>query len=307
MSYKRKEKASRIIITIILLLTISISIAFIYLYNGGYSRIPASLKNAENSQRLNVLYDKQYKIKDRIKYYIDDDKDNIGLIYKDLTTGETIKFNSDKDFLAASTYKVGLNIYGYELAKSNKVSLNDMVPYKESHFEEGAGTLQYKEDLETEELQNLLDLSISHSDNIASNMISDYLGGKEKVREGLNEQFDTNMPIDENIISPNDELKMLEYIYNNSEDESMKHLSDVMKNTIYNSRINRYLPEGITAHKVGTYDTSIHDVGIIYDKNPYILIVYTENLVEDVTVDCTKGEDMIATLSKAIYEYHINK
>lgn len=300
-------KKRMVFVGVLSLIVLFISIIGLYFYNGGYDRIPKSAYKNQQETKNEILLNENYSIKDRIKFYLDKDIDNVSIIYKDLNTNETIKINQNEEFLAASTYKVGLNLYAYDLVKKGNINLTDKVPYKKDHYEEGAGTLQFKEDLIEEELQYLLDLSISHSDNIASNMISDYLGGKETVRAALNDIYKTNMPIDENIISPKDELKILEYVYKNSNDENIRHLSEVMKNTIYNSRLNRYLHEGITAHKVGTYDTSIHDVGIIYDDNPYILIIYTKDLVEDVTVDCTNGETVIADISKAIYQYHKNK
>ena len=32
--------------------------------------------------------------------------------------------------------------------------------------------------------------------------------------------------------------------------------------------MDKYLPEGLSAHKIGTYDSYVHDVGIILDNNP---------------------------------------
>lgn len=64
--------------------------------------------------------------------------------------------------------------------------------------------------------------------------------------------------------------------------------------TEFCDRLDKYIPSNIVAHKVGTMDNNIHDVGIILGKEPYIIEIYTKDLQD--------AEEKIAQISKAIYE-----
>ncbi|MNI82273.1 hypothetical protein D3C73_1389670 [compost metagenome] len=72
-----------------------------------------------------------------------------------------------------------------------------------------------------------------------------------------------------------------------------------MKNTEFHDRIDKYLPYDIVAHKIGSYDSYINDVGIIFADKPYILVIYTNEL--------TDATEKIATLSKIIYNAQLQK
>ena len=248
------------------------------------------------TERLDMLYDNNYSLEDRIKIYLADDLDNIGLIYYNFENNNTININEDKKFIAASTYKVGLNLYAYYLNSIGKLDLDQYIEYLPEDYEEGTGILQDQYYIGSYKIQDLLDLSIIYSDNIATNMVGRYLGGHEAVRKNLYNLLKIDFPPEENIITPEIECKILKYIYEFSYYPNFSHMLSVLTHSEYNDRLTKYIDSDIVAHKIGTYDTYIHDVGIVFNNSPYIIILYTHD-IED-------AEEKIANISNAIYQYN---
>ena len=246
------------------------------------------------NERLNFLFNNSYSLKDRIEVFLSTDIHNVGLIYYNLKSNEEISINSDSIFTAASTYKVGLNLLTYYLASIGEINLDDEISYIYDDYEEGTGVLYLQDYIGTYTIQELLDLSIIYSDNIATNMVGRYLGGHTAVRSALYDLLDIEFITSENLITPNIELKILQYIYNNRYLSGFSHLINTLTQTDFSDRLDKYIPSNIVAHKVGTIDTNIHDVGIILTDEPYILEIYTYDLHD--------AEEKIAQISKAIYE-----
>lgn len=244
--------------------------------------------------RLAFLFDTNFSLADRIDIFLGEDKNNFGLIYYDLSSNEEININGDLEFSAASTYKLGLNVLFYYLASQGEINLNEYISYTSSDYEEGTGILYTTGSLGSYTIQDLLDYSIIYSDNIATNMLGRYLGGHSNVRQQLYELLDIDFNSKGNYITANIELSILKYLYSNRNEINFSHLIETLKNTEFHDRLDKYIPEKIVAHKIGTYDSYVHDTGIIFDDNPYILIIYTHAVAD--------AEEKIAQISKAIYE-----
>ncbi|GAA0079299.1 hypothetical protein UT300005_36780 [Clostridium sp. CTA-5] len=254
--------------------------------------------NLTKKEKLYILNNNKYNLEDRISLYLGTDKENFGFIYYDLNSDKYIKFNENDTFLAASTYKVSLNLLAYEEAKQNKDLLNTVINYEDRYYEEGTGVLQDLDNIPAMKIQELLDLSIINSDNIATNMVGDYFGGHDKVRKKVWNIFNIPLSTSDNFTTPEAELKILKHIYDNKSDPNYAHLIKVLQSTDTHTRLDKYIPQEIVAHKIGSSNEYIHDIGIITCENPYILIVYTKGL-DDV-------EEKIGQVSKAVYNYQIN-
>ena len=97
--------------------------------------------------------------------------------------------------------------------------------------------------------------------------------------------------------------------------EHYKMLIDYMTETKFHDRLDKYIDYDKVAHKIGNYYRYYHDAGIIYGKDPYILVVLTKDIGElsDEPYN-NEGEDerfvldwgeeaceIIAQISKEIY------
>lgn len=230
--------------------------------------------------------------KDSILSLIGEDLDNVGLIFYDLESDSSYKLNESKVFTAASTYKVLLNIVTIEKINLGEISLSDIIYYSDIYYEEGTGIIQ-EEFLEYYDIEALLEYSIVYSDNIASNMLIEYLGGFGEFRRLSNEILGTSLTLYENTMTSEDMLLALKYIYSNRDKPNYNTLLDNLKNTIFHNRLDKYIPNDIVAHKIGSNDSFIHDAGIIFTDEPYILIIYTDGV--------PYSEELIAQISKVIY------
>lgn len=256
-----------------------------------------SYSSLNYDERITFLNNNDYSLEDRIKVFLGDDIENFSLVYYNLLTNEIVNINESKEFLAASTYKIGLNLLVYNLASTGEIDLTDTITYESSDYEDGTGLLCTEPTIGTYTIQELLDLSIQYSDNIATNMLGRYLGGHALVRKNLYELLNIDYPYEENTITADIESQILMYIYNHRDSENYSHLIDTLTKTEFHERLDKYIPQDIVAHKIGSNESYIHDVGIILSDSPYILAIYTNNL--------TDAEEKIAQISKAIY-YNYN-
>ena len=97
---------------------------------------------------------------------------------------------------------------------------------------------------------------------------------------------------------------ILEQVYTKKDtDEHMTHFNKALLDNIWNSRI----PTGINfkypvAHKTGTASSHgvYNDAGIVYCKNPYVLVVFTRGETK------TAGEGFIREVAKEVTNYMDN-
>lgn len=241
-------------------------------------------------------------LENKIKKYIGSSISRVGFVYYDLTTGEEISINSNKICVAASTYKVGMNMIAYDWVRSGKLSLSEELKYNSSYFEAGTGILQNEMDTTLKNpvnVQKLLDYSIIYSDNIATKMIQARLGGGQAVRQAVCDVTGINITTSQNVITPEIELRLLKMLYENRQDKYNSHLITIMKQTIFHDRIDKYIPKSLTAHKIGNYGTYVNDVGIVFTDKPYIFIMYVDGLSD--------SAEKIAHISKMVYDYQLKK
>lgn len=246
-----------------------------------------------DEEKLIFLNMSDYSIEDRIKVYLNEDINNVGLIYYDIESKDKISINSDKEFIAASTYKLTLCLLVNHLATIGELDLNEIIEFTEEDYVDGTGILYYLDTIGSYSIQELLDLSIIYSDNIATDMLSRRLGGKENVRAEVYKLLNIDYPSVENIITPDVEFEILNYIYKNKDNVYFANTIETLTQTDFNDRLDKYIPHELVAHKIGNYFEYVHDVGFIFDNSPHMLIIYTHD-IED-------AEEKIAQISKALF------
>lgn len=236
------------------------------------------------------------ELEKKIKEYISDQNDKLGLVYYDINSGCSIKINENKDFKAASTVKVPINMYMYDLINGGKLKLTDTVKYEESDYEDGAGELTQEDLQEPISLQKLSDYSLIYSDNIATKMLIKEIGYDEHY-SFIESIVGHDIAHEGNDTTAMDSSKILERLYNNPEKNPYyEAMIKTLKNTAYHDRIDKYIPQEICAHKIGDYESYVNDEAVVYDENPYILVIFTNEI--------KNADEFIANLSKLIYDEH---
>ena len=260
--------------------------------------IDEDIENEEIDVELdNPLYNKDIDIMERVSNYLGDDKYGTSFIYYNLETEETLAFNEDLYMNAASIYKVGLSLVAYNMVESGEITLDDLVYYSPWQYQGGTGILQYDLSFGALPLETLIEYSIKYSDNIAATMVYSYIGGWNNFKWRLFELLGIDYGDYNNVTSARIELEVLKYIYENRNNLNYDTLIDYLKNTDFHDRLDKYLPQDIVAHKIGSDEGYTHDIGIVFTEEPYIIIMMTDNVYN--------GPDKIADISKAMYLYNI--
>ena len=188
--------------------------------------------------------------------------DNFSLSYYNTVTGETYFFNETKMMDAASTYKLPLNMYYYELQARGEVSGSD-------YF---GGTT----------LNNCHMQSIVWSNNELSQVLRRNLGSYDTYKH-LMRQY-TTMPESEvdpvfytrNRYCTRMMLEILQYLYDRQTE--FAELIGYMKEAMPGAYFKKYIDDCEIAHKYGSNQGAENDVGIFYTEQPFLLAVYTQNV-----------------------------
>ncbi len=288
-----------------------LSACFVLVLGGRYFLTSAKSFNVEEDIKKSQFQ----QLKESIEYYVKDYSGNISVYIKDLKTGQTVAINEEHKIPAASIIKIPIMAAVYHLQNEEKDLLEKSLVYEKRHRCAGSGKLKFFPCKTKFQISNLIELMITESDNIATNIITEYIG-----LDKLNQIFvselnlkNTNMQryiMDlklrdkgiENYTSAKDIGIMLERIYNRkliSQTASEEMLEILMKQKI-SDRIPKYLPkEIVVAHKTGLMRDSCHDAGIVFtSKGDFIVVVLTEQ------INITLAKNVIAEIAYKTYSVY---
>lgn len=226
-----------------------------------------------------------------------------GIYFKELTSGATWSLDGDRAFPAASTVKVPIALYVYELVKTGELRWSDRLRYERSlDFAEGAGVLQHDGiDGQTYSLRVLTNLLITVSDNVAWRMLTRHLG-QENIAAYMRRLGGTTVfPEGRNLSTARDMGIYMEAVWNFARrhpDEGERLLDD-LSHTIWHVGLPGRLPAEVrVAHKEGDITGVADDVGIVFARRPYILAVMSEGVPS-----IEEGFADIARISRMVYDF----
>lgn len=261
-----------------------------------------------NGNLLNELID------EKVSEILGEYKDNVSIYFKNLNTNEEYILNGDTYYIAASTNKIPLAMSILDEVNNGEKSLDDILYFTEADIEGGSGVLYYMDEIPPLTISEAINLAIVESDNIAKNMLLRIapIGITDYMRSITN---DDSIPYG-NYTTAKQLGILLSNLYENQDNNpNYKMLIDYMTKTSFHDRLDKYIDYDKVAHKIGTYYRYYHDAGIIYGKDPYILVVLTKDIGElsDEPYN-NEGEDerfvldwgeeaceIIAQISKEIY------
>lgn len=196
--------------------------------------------------------------------------------YTDIYTGFTISYNENQGIFTASTIKAPMAIYLYEQSEQGLIDLEEKLTYTSSYYSEGTGILKTRKFNQEYTIRELISYAIIHSDNAAHNMLMDKFG-RENMYNFWNKKG-TKLIFKENsnwgIINANDATIYMKELYDyysadtKSSNELMKNFTNVTFKPLSNKEGKKN-----TANKSGWSGSVFHDVAIVFEKNPYILVV----------------------------------
>jgi beta-lactamase class A len=216
----------------------------------------------------------------------------VGLIIKDLETGQTIQRNPERSFPSASIVKIPIMAACFKAVEEGRISLQDVITMRAADRVRGSGVLRASPVGTPVSVEKLIDLMITDSDNVAANLLIDLLGF-EYINASFKElglghtnlsrkmmDFRARLRGVENYTTARDMADILERTYRGTcvSSRACEMGLAILKGQKVNDRIPRYLPRTIpVAHKTGLENKVVHDAGILFTAHGDVLIcVLTE-------------------------------
>ncbi|RAK03107.1 beta-lactamase class A [Larkinella arboricola] len=129
-------------------------------------------------------------------------KGKVGLCAVHLESGQRISLNVQEKFPMASTVKVAIAVELFNKIEKGELSLRTMVELKPSDLHPGSGTLEtlFAKPGVHLSVENLLELMMVISDNSATDILLNLVGGVEPVRARLKTLGIEGMSVDRTIV-----------------------------------------------------------------------------------------------------------
>lgn len=237
-----------------------------------------------------------------------------GVFLIDLDTSNYLDLNGSKAFSAASTIKVPVLVAFFQAVDAGKIRLDEQLTLKTEFITGGSGEMQgHPPGTQYTALETATKMIVI-SDNTATNILIDRLGGSEKLNQRFQEwgleATAINNPLADlegtNKTSPKDLAKLMALV-NKGELVSLRsrdRLLNIMEQTLTKTLLPRGLGKGATiAHKTGDIGSMVGDIGLIDMPNGkrYITAVMVSRPHND-----SRAQELIRQISHNVYQ-HLNK
>lgn len=237
---------------------------------------------------------------------------HVALEIKDLATGYTSGVNANAVMPAASTIKIPIMVEVFRQMEAGKFGLNTRVHLQASDRDWGSGEIADDAAGSGFPVSYLLAKMITVSDNTAANMLIRLVGRRHintTMRDlGLHHTHLTDYirtaewSVRRTLrTTPADMVKLLSDMAQHQLIDEWS--SNAMIAILEHQEINTLLPVPLPgyiqiAHKTGSFDDTLNDVGIVYGDEPYVIAVMTTGLPS-----LPAGREFIRNISRLAYAH----
>lgn len=236
-----------------------------------------------------------------------------GMFFLNLDTGSYLDLAGATTFSAASMIKVPILVAFFQDVDAGKIRLDEMLTMRPELIGSGSGEMQYLSPGSQFTALETATKMIVISDNTATNLLIDRLGGAAQLNQrfktwGLTKTVIHNLLPDlegTNTTSPQ-ELAMLMSQVSQGElvtPRSRDRLLDIMRQTETKTLLPQGLGKGATiAHKTGDIGTLVGDVGVIDMPNGqrYVAAAMVKRPFND-----DRAQELIRQISKLTYQVQV--
>jgi beta-lactamase class A len=244
------------------------------------------------------------------------DLSKASVYFTDLTSGNWANVDQGETYYPSSLGKIPIMMAYYELAENSSTVLDQRITYT------GGQNLNDTQDIppaesivpgQTYTVEQLIEYMVEYSDNNATQLLYNNID-----QDTLQHVYgDLGIPTEDNptaatldFITPQQIALLFRVLYNGtylSRDYSEKALQ-VMSQSSFTQGIVSGVPSStVVSHKLGlvgiqtngvTTEHELHDCGIVYARDPYVLCVMTRG-----TAPLTTMESIIAQISQTAYQH----
>ena len=226
---------------------------------------------------------------------------NWGIYIKCLETGEEVALNADQQMDTMSVIKVPLMAEAFRQIGEGKFALADRVTVTDAAKRPGTGIIRSLDAGVQLTIKDLLTLMIIVSDNTATDLIYEKVGGPEAVNRlmdswglssihaftnadawfkalraaGSAEKFHVEGKNPFGLSSPRDMGRLLEKMEKGEavSKAASDQMLQIMRGQVYSTRLPRYVSGFAIPHKTGDFLPYIgNDVGILESRNRHVVI-----------------------------------
>ncbi len=219
---------------------------------------------------------------------------HLGVMAKNLRTGETVRYNAEERFPTASLIKYPVMAAYFQAVAEGRVKPDMSIRLTAADKKTGSGILQGLDEGATLSLRDVVRLMIILSDNTATNLVLDRLAESHSERLAYVNDFvktvglkntrllnrlyswDTKQRTPEGIrygigvTTPEDMVTLSEALYRKSlvSEQASGEMLGILKDQMYNTMIPRFLPAQecaafAVAHKTGGVQETKTDAGLV--------------------------------------------
>ncbi|MGF1480567.1 MAG: serine hydrolase [Cyanophyceae cyanobacterium] len=234
-----------------------------------------------------------------------------GAFFVDLDNGAYVELEGTSSFAAASTIKIPVLVAFFQDVAAQKIRLDEMMTMKPELIAGESGDMQYQEPGTQFSALETATKMITISDNTATNMLIERLGGAEALNRRFQEwglqdtAIRTPLPDLEgtNTTSPRDLAQLLTLVEQGKlvSGRSRDRLLHIMQGTVTKTLLPQGLEkEALIAHKTGDIGTVIGDAGIIDmpSGKRYVATVLVKRPHND-----PQARTLIQAMSKTVYQH----
>lgn len=272
-------------------------------------------------------------LKHKIEQIISTEKAEIGVSVIGIEDNDTLSINNSKHFPMQSVFKFHVALTVLNQVDKGMLSLDQKIDIKKSDLLLNTWSPireQYPDGNINLTLAEIINFTVSQSDNIGCDILLRHIGGTKKVNDYIHNVGVKNVAIVaneeemhkgwnvqfNNWTTPSAASELLKKFYSGKilSDSSFEFLWKVMLETVSGGyRIKGQLPVGtLVAHKTGTSDTNeqgvtaaVNDIGIVTLPNGkhFAICVFVSNSQEDYDTN----EKVIADIAKLTWDYFLDK
>ncbi len=222
------------------------------------------------------------KIKDEVNIESKKLSGTYAFSYIRLDDGFSFGLNDSVKMNAASLMKIPVLIAYFKSYEKGEVNLEEQYVLANSDKQIGSGSLSGKPAGTKITYKELVYLMGKESDNTAMKIVSSKIG-EEKIKAVIKEAGMINTDYSEWETTASDMAELFYKLYKGDlvSQKSKDMILDSITNTIYENVIPAGIDDNIKiAHKYGRELHIIHDAGIIFGKEPYVLAVMSKSILD---------------------------
>ena len=255
----------------------------------------------------------EHSVQSRINGKISGFPGTVTLYAKNLRTGVSFSLSGERPVHTASTIKLAIMAECFAEAEEGKLKLSEPITLRSSEKVSGSGILQELSDGISLPLRDVVDLMIVLSDNTATNLILQRIGGnavnqrmaslglthtrvmRKILGDGSKLKSEVSGVTDEGArpenkkwgigrSSPREMVSLLEKLYRGElvNKAASEEMIEILKRQRDRNGIGRDMKDVTIASKSGALEHLRSDVGIIYSKSGPIAMAITVDNIRDV-------------------------